>query len=834
MFAAAPALIMYNRKNYQWDGKLRIKREFQEQDLRLRQFSQYREDVRDLMELTYGKMDIILILDCVLLELAVLCLVKGHYESLDWLLWLEFMSLTSGFLLLLISAYLAMHCSVVAHSFATRLLTQFVRLPIVSSSQLDNARAYAEDFEKGDSLLRVPFLAHQARSMLNQYVDIFDEGQVDVATLDHVKLFRRLQNNFMAYDAYARAGTALGANQILYGLFYKILGLSFLENHSLVLALGSVVAIVMSAIQIKKTDLDIDRKVNRMTNIALLAPLAVASTIMAFRHHKASVMFLPIVFFLHAFWVLMLMLLLKPDNSEVALPSKFRQVLYLDVFGARNRNILFSAPAAAWEQGRRHLFSEAGTMRAPPSPARNKPRGASVDTLGEMENLMSPRGSMAGSEVGEKPTCYAFADDLQKIEEEVLAYLSNNVEQKLPDFFGEAEKLMVNLSQWKQDNALSDGYTNSFFEMDISDGTNRRVSKTAPIPEIDRWLCLPIDPSVHYFHCSTGEYHEHLPRGVKIARSLEDLNKDFEKVKNMWSTIAEGSFPQQESEYIEDVESNERVERSEMMRRLRSSVGDERAGLHGQANQYGDGMRNWHDATSAVDHAVGIGAAFHPEQVQTTREGHTIPGQIPWRLFLHASLTLLFLWGVGFMWSFLHFVLKFHVTYPFSMFSDKSRVPWAVPELNLPIQEMRRVDVRIGVVSEYGSIVADGDWRIAAANDEWKVLATKSQLHIGTSWAEAAHSAPVASRNASRLAVGENKLWALTAPSLVTVYDVPSLQPIWDFKLLYRVQDIFSLGGELGVIRSFKDGGCGAKIIDREGEDKEGFFSHVPESACVL
>jgi len=47
--AGAQALFGYNRKNYFFDQEMRIKREYQGQDMRIKQFELYREDVRDLV-----------------------------------------------------------------------------------------------------------------------------------------------------------------------------------------------------------------------------------------------------------------------------------------------------------------------------------------------------------------------------------------------------------------------------------------------------------------------------------------------------------------------------------------------------------------------------------------------------------------------------------------------------------------------------------------------------------------------------------------------------------------------------------------------------------------
>lgn len=73
-------LFDYNREGYFMDGKLWIHRAYQEQDMRVAQAQLYRDDVRDLMELTCGKMDVYMIVDALFLDMAVTILCKGRYE----------------------------------------------------------------------------------------------------------------------------------------------------------------------------------------------------------------------------------------------------------------------------------------------------------------------------------------------------------------------------------------------------------------------------------------------------------------------------------------------------------------------------------------------------------------------------------------------------------------------------------------------------------------------------------------------------------------------------------------------------------------------------------
>ncbi|OLQ00313.1 putative GTP-binding protein EngB [Symbiodinium microadriaticum] len=72
------ALFKYNRKNFMFDKKLKQEREFQEQDMRVAQFRLYREDVRDLVELTVGKMDLYLVSSALLIDRTTVMITKAN------------------------------------------------------------------------------------------------------------------------------------------------------------------------------------------------------------------------------------------------------------------------------------------------------------------------------------------------------------------------------------------------------------------------------------------------------------------------------------------------------------------------------------------------------------------------------------------------------------------------------------------------------------------------------------------------------------------------------------------------------------------------------------
>jgi len=151
LFGGSKELAMYNRKNYFFDNKLRMERDYQIQDMTIEQFALYREDVRDLVELTVGKMDLYLIAAALLVDRTIVMICKQSEafppKAPDWAITLNAMSLSSGVFYLLLTLWLAMYASIAAQSFGTRLLTQFVRLPFATPEQLNKLLPEASNYE---------------------------------------------------------------------------------------------------------------------------------------------------------------------------------------------------------------------------------------------------------------------------------------------------------------------------------------------------------------------------------------------------------------------------------------------------------------------------------------------------------------------------------------------------------------------------------------------------------------------------------------------------------------------------------------------------------------
>ncbi|CAE8621886.1 unnamed protein product [Polarella glacialis] len=368
--ASGAGLFSYNRENYFFDRELQMKRDYQAQDMRIRQFELYREDVHDLVNLTVRKMDNYLIVNTLQLGFTITLFVEGRPEpdSLcpSWLTHLYTMCNVGAFLYYLLSIWLAMHASIAAHAFGVRLLTQFVRLPVPSDAQLDKSRGLAKEYESAgiSDMLRIPLWKQQLKRLSetmgsSSSADVEDIGVSDVASdagsdtgfdaafsntaamLQHVRLYRQLQANWQSYDAYARVCMAMGTNALLHTLSYKTLGSLVGENNVPWPAMCCVLIFTMCAWVLAKLDLYLSRRILAVAGFLLITPPFFITCSLGFQKSELPIVFqlsykvlVPAAFGLHTAWIIFMVRVAKAvPFGKVALPTNFRSVLYLDVFG---------------------------------------------------------------------------------------------------------------------------------------------------------------------------------------------------------------------------------------------------------------------------------------------------------------------------------------------------------------------------------------------------------------------------------------------------------------------------------------------------------------------
>eukprot|EP00930_Biecheleria_cincta_P002874 TRINITY_DN10384_c0_g2_i1.p1 TRINITY_DN10384_c0_g2~~TRINITY_DN10384_c0_g2_i1.p1 ORF type:complete len:979 (-),score=126.63 TRINITY_DN10384_c0_g2_i1:26-2587(-) len=272
-----------------------------------------------------------------------------------------------------------MYASITAQSYGTRMLTQFVRLPIASQAHIARAAAAGADYEKRSlaAQLRVPFLpsgsygfydndsAGSSSSDSETLIGLPSDGTFITATqaeeltkmpaamLDHIRFYRKMQLNWQAYDAYARVCLFAGVNSLLYCCMYWSLG-SFLKGQRAAVAAFGV-ALIFSSIQVvlTKLDLGLDRpQVIKISALLATTPVITTAGMLLFQmiddNHSVRwhlswqrIAMRVCAVSAHALHTVVATLMLRAatphettnQDDHAQLPSAFHSTLFLDVFG---------------------------------------------------------------------------------------------------------------------------------------------------------------------------------------------------------------------------------------------------------------------------------------------------------------------------------------------------------------------------------------------------------------------------------------------------------------------------------------------------------------------
>ncbi len=258
-------IFLYNRDLYMFNRGINQERIYHTEKMRIEQILLYREDIRDLFNLTIGKMENYLVVNTLMLAFSMGFFYEGRMpgSTPTWLFWLWGMSLATAVLFLIMSVWFAIYALITAQTFSVRLLTQWLRLPVPTQDAIMHAMGTAEDFEKmpKSSLMRVPILSDSGRAKSSNVGGSSSSNTVNLpksgsdpnllgATtpgvahedemyprmanpaleflfakeyrhfVDHFYLFRYLQENWAGYDAYARVCMVVGTTQLLSTIGY--------------------------------------------------------------------------------------------------------------------------------------------------------------------------------------------------------------------------------------------------------------------------------------------------------------------------------------------------------------------------------------------------------------------------------------------------------------------------------------------------------------------------------------------------------------------------------------------------------------------------------------
>eukprot|EP00439_Symbiodinium_sp_Y106_P049541 s1754_g6.t1 len=365
-------LLNYNRKNFMFDKEQYRERAY---------FSQEMKDIKDLTDLTVSKMDVYMVINVLQLLFCVMLFTEGMPKPRTtplWLHWILAASSGSAVLYFVLSIWLGMHASIAAHSFGVRLLTQFVRLPVPNLQQIHRAAAKAKEGATNSehperfilkkltaTLGNLSFenRAEDTTGLDDSFLpEVYMPSLEETAALRHIQLYRELQANWQAYDAYCRVCMALGTNQLLQSINAYCLGVLLSETSSgwaaaccmavissvswLVVRLDVLVSwrMLMMALAFQtcgrtraENQEDGCRRLFLAARLGIpLLTLCCLATQILFKWAGALALvrvLVPTIFVLHLFWMVCCLRLAAGRGDKVSLPGKFRGVLYLDVFG---------------------------------------------------------------------------------------------------------------------------------------------------------------------------------------------------------------------------------------------------------------------------------------------------------------------------------------------------------------------------------------------------------------------------------------------------------------------------------------------------------------------
>jgi hypothetical protein len=232
-------LLLYNRANYMFNREIEMERAMQIQKQRVDQINLFREDLRDLFNLTIVKMDKYLIINSLTLAFTLGFYYEGRLpaDAPSWIIWLWSISLVSAILYLVLSVWFAIHAVITAQTLAVQLLTQWLRLPVPTARHIDMITPTLEDFEKQSvkSLLRLPLISDYLRKPESSHDSVpFSRQGIASQSSDlnsvlknyyteflcHFILHENLQEDWKYFDAYSRIAMVLGSLQLLNVISY--------------------------------------------------------------------------------------------------------------------------------------------------------------------------------------------------------------------------------------------------------------------------------------------------------------------------------------------------------------------------------------------------------------------------------------------------------------------------------------------------------------------------------------------------------------------------------------------------------------------------------------
>ena len=348
--STAAELFSYNRENFKFNKEIRQKNLHMQQNMRVRQVLLFREDLRDLFELTVSKMDSYMIVNVLLMGITAEMYFKGRApaEVPGWLFWFWGISLSGSFFFMFFSTWLALHASVYAQTYMARCLSQWLRLPVASVEEINAASARLEEYEKSSFLdfVRPPVVLKMGEQT-NKASSNQAAPHRDLATHwnefnEHFILFNSLHVKWQSHEAYARVSMCFGTNMLLSAMSYFALtyySVDF-ENPwigSIFVVLATLAQLIHLRISLNLSERD--HYIQLFLMIASPLCVTVAAALCSQLDPVTGAVVVPtsaiviacVGYVLHFSWILFF--LTQTYHDEDGLPSKFSTVWCLEILG---------------------------------------------------------------------------------------------------------------------------------------------------------------------------------------------------------------------------------------------------------------------------------------------------------------------------------------------------------------------------------------------------------------------------------------------------------------------------------------------------------------------
>jgi len=605
-----------------------------------------------------------------------------------WLMYLYGLSGVGAFTFYLLSIWLSIHASVAAHSFGVRMLTQFVRLPVPDQKKLDKTGRFTNrDYEQSGAgtMFRVPIVRQQlarfnaamgdltaSDSELKRLAsEINKDGDEDPTTpvglLKHVQLYRQLQANWQAYDAYARVCMSLGTNQMVMNTAYYILELLIVEQYGLEVAVAVVLILGLCAWLIARLDMYVSRRsLATLLFLNVSGPLLTAIVLgidqtVAPKELKENAVkvVIPFVFIIHLVWMLLMVQFATPEQDErIALPVKFRSVLYLDVFGWLDykKNGLSKGNTVA-DFGREPGLRVEGA-ELPAVVEEQDDMIARVVSNGQLGSVSELVRSAAGNSrrFGPATTDASMPENLRislgrdtkklqlELKREIVCWEVDQVQALLKDD-PHGQLALRTLAALRQQ--FNESCTEFFGE---SDPEPSRQSDE--LPRHDKiWLSLQWQVNgelwQYFYDTSNGDIAWEHDKVGKIS-CVNDLVSGVQTFKQNVRILGERLAVLPSGVNIPSHPSSSSVNSDSSAQQ--QFGGREAVRIEPEAGEQRPGF-----AVNAT-----VGETFHPhrENISTVKRP---PGQMPWRIFWQASMLIVSMWIVGLAFVLIEVVGGYHI-----------------------------------------------------------------------------------------------------------------------------------------------------------------------------